>query len=328
MMDDLPAQGDAQNTPNPTADPQTHQPLIGNPGIDEQKQRERRKERCRRKLHKAPVWIEAACAILLVVITGTYTYYAIRQANAAKKTAKAAFDAIEEAKRDNIASINTQQQIAQTALAKSQENFVASSNAAAQQFSDTLKQMQAQTRTQVIAASAAKSEADTAEKEALVSEENLRAIIEAKVCQIERIGVGEKIAARCDFTNAGHSEAFNVRGASDTKRWQSLPDGPIPVNIIESGDNLAVGGEITVTYLDSLPATTDFLNGMPELTVNDDPGNATLFFFTRFEYSSFGRKHHTEICYHLTKSNPEADATPVVKTGYLLRQCQKWHSAD
>lgn len=155
-MDGLPAQDDGQGTPDPAENPEAARQLIGDSRVDEEKQRQRRKAHCRRKFHKAPVWIEAACAILLVIITGTYTYYAARQANAAKKTAKAAFDAINEAKRDNIASINAQQQIAQTALAKAQENFAASSTAAAKQFADTLKQMQAQTRTQGIAAAAAK----------------------------------------------------------------------------------------------------------------------------------------------------------------------------
>jgi hypothetical protein len=159
------------------------------------------------------------------------------------------------------------------------------------------------------------------------TEENLRAVIEP-TCTIERISVGENITARCDFKNAGHSVAFNARGASDAKRWQDLPDGPMPVKIIEEGSNLAPGSESHVIYIDSLPATKEFLDGLPELTVNDDPGNETVFFFTRLEYSSLGQPHHTEICFHLTKANAGASTMPEAKTGYVLRRCRKWHSAD
>lgn len=49
----------------------------------------RKQERCP-KLSKAPLWIEAACAILLVFITGYYAYFARQQATAAIKAAGAA----------------------------------------------------------------------------------------------------------------------------------------------------------------------------------------------------------------------------------------------
>ena len=173
-MDELPTQVNRENAPNHQSDPHAHHIVLTDATVNEEEERDSRKTERKRKLRKAPPWIEAACAILLVVITGSYTYYAARQANAAKKTAKAAFDAIEEAKRDNIATIKAQQKIAQTALTKTQENFVASTTASARQFSDTLKQMQAQTRTQGIAADASLRAANSAERNVEATQEASR----------------------------------------------------------------------------------------------------------------------------------------------------------
>jgi len=50
-----------------------------------------------RKLSKLPTWIEAACAVALVIIAGTYTHYAGRQLDEMRKSADAAKSAAETA---------------------------------------------------------------------------------------------------------------------------------------------------------------------------------------------------------------------------------------
>ncbi len=89
-MDNLPTQPDENDASDPIAEPPTNREFIGNASINKEEDRKRRKAQCRRKLRKAPPYIEATCAILLVFITGFYTFYAARQANAAKKAAMAA----------------------------------------------------------------------------------------------------------------------------------------------------------------------------------------------------------------------------------------------
>ena len=63
-----------------------------------------------------PQRAEAVCAILLVFITGTYTWYARGQL-------KLTGQAISQSKTDNANAIIAQQQIAQAALTASQDNF-------------------------------------------------------------------------------------------------------------------------------------------------------------------------------------------------------------
>jgi len=60
--------------------------VLDGPAIYEQTNTERRKQQRRRKLRKAPVWIESACAIALVGITGFYTHYAHQQVETAQNT--------------------------------------------------------------------------------------------------------------------------------------------------------------------------------------------------------------------------------------------------
>ncbi|MBA3913775.1 MAG: hypothetical protein H0X25_07945 [Acidobacteriales bacterium] len=57
-----------------------------NPSSNEASNNHDSTEQGRSKLSKAPVWIEALCAIALVIITGLYTHYARRQVQAANKT--------------------------------------------------------------------------------------------------------------------------------------------------------------------------------------------------------------------------------------------------
>ncbi len=101
-MDDLPAHTNANNANNEQQDSHPHHIVLTDASVNEEEDRERRKAQRNRKFRKAPPWIEAACAILLVLITGFYTFYAARQANAAKKAAMAAFDAAVTAKNTLI----------------------------------------------------------------------------------------------------------------------------------------------------------------------------------------------------------------------------------
>lgn len=64
------------------------------PPQDEKPTRKIRKHNCYRKLRKAQVPIEIVCAIALVVITGTYTYFASKQADEIKDANKITRDAL------------------------------------------------------------------------------------------------------------------------------------------------------------------------------------------------------------------------------------------
>lgn len=64
----------SQPTGNPPIPPQT-----GCTPVDEEHDRQKSKRACYRRLHKIPIWVEAACAIALVIITWTYAYYAKQQ---------------------------------------------------------------------------------------------------------------------------------------------------------------------------------------------------------------------------------------------------------
>ena len=81
-MNDLPANQDTSNRAEPQADSPTNRPIVINSSNDEEPTREARKQKRRRNFRKAPIWVEAGCAILLVGITGFYTYYARQQKNA------------------------------------------------------------------------------------------------------------------------------------------------------------------------------------------------------------------------------------------------------
>jgi hypothetical protein len=82
--------------------------------------------------HKKANWpqrIEAVCAILLVLITGTYTYYTRGQLRLTR-------EALRQSKSANANAIKAQQQIAQDSLAKSQDNFAKTSQTAEETFRD------------------------------------------------------------------------------------------------------------------------------------------------------------------------------------------------
>ncbi|MGH9747454.1 MAG: hypothetical protein ACRD59_15265 [Candidatus Acidiferrales bacterium] len=78
-MDDLPAQQNSGDTSNPVGEPTTSRDVVIRPSDKEERTFQTRKYYCYRKLQKAPIWIEAVCAVALVVITGFYTRYAGRQ---------------------------------------------------------------------------------------------------------------------------------------------------------------------------------------------------------------------------------------------------------
>jgi hypothetical protein len=88
---------DAQDITNHTASPTGSPPPPSQPSGSTTEYKEANASNSAhkrsRKLPKTPKWIEAACAVLLVFITGFYTFYAARQANASKKAAQAALSA-------------------------------------------------------------------------------------------------------------------------------------------------------------------------------------------------------------------------------------------
>jgi hypothetical protein len=107
-MNDLPTKQNAANASGEANEPPKPPRLNNVSATNPESQRQRSKSNLWRKLHKAPVWIEAACAIALVVITGFYTHYAHRtleeiikqypeitkSANAAKSAADTASSAL------------------------------------------------------------------------------------------------------------------------------------------------------------------------------------------------------------------------------------------
>ncbi len=100
-MTDRPAHGHAGEAAKPAQQPPQEPPFIRNAAPHEELYRQPRWYKRYSKLRKAPPWIEAGCAILLVVITGAYTVYASKQAkaaivaaNAAKQSADVAHDAL------------------------------------------------------------------------------------------------------------------------------------------------------------------------------------------------------------------------------------------
>ena len=74
------------NVATPTGNSPTQSQSLDRPTIYEQTHKDDRKQRRRRKFRKMYVWIEAACAVVLVFITGFYTHYAHQQATAAHET--------------------------------------------------------------------------------------------------------------------------------------------------------------------------------------------------------------------------------------------------
>jgi hypothetical protein len=154
-MSDPDAEYVTEHTAQPTGGTPPPPQVNGGPAEHKQTNGSTGTHKRRRNLHRAPVWIEAACAILLVLITGFYTFYAARQANASKKSAKAALDAAIAAKQAaNAASANAE--IAYWALLGSEETSAY-----------TLGQMAEQTAIQ-------KKAADSAAKSVSASREALR----------------------------------------------------------------------------------------------------------------------------------------------------------
>lgn len=77
-MRDEESNGVADDTSQPTGNPPIP-PQAGRTSVDEEHNRQKSKRACYRRLHKIPIWVEAACAIALVIITWTYAYYAKKQ---------------------------------------------------------------------------------------------------------------------------------------------------------------------------------------------------------------------------------------------------------
>ncbi|MGO9401853.1 MAG: hypothetical protein ACLPVW_00120 [Terriglobales bacterium] len=89
----------AGNGPQPANDPVQPVEVIKDTARYEQSKTEDRKKRRCRKLAKAPIWIQALAAIILVGITGFYTHYARIQSEQAIVAAGAAKNAAETAQK-------------------------------------------------------------------------------------------------------------------------------------------------------------------------------------------------------------------------------------
>jgi len=89
-MNDTPTdQNTSHGTEPEKIPPPPKEVIIGTPK-DKKPTPQESKRKGYSKLRKAPIWIEAACAIALIFITGFYTHYASKQATAATKAAQAA----------------------------------------------------------------------------------------------------------------------------------------------------------------------------------------------------------------------------------------------
>jgi hypothetical protein len=103
-MNDLPASQNGENASNPTADSESPGERLVGTANDKKSNTPTRKSNRYCNLRKAPTWIEAACAVALVVITGFYTHYAHqtlteigKQSPEIKKSAEAAKSAADTA---------------------------------------------------------------------------------------------------------------------------------------------------------------------------------------------------------------------------------------
>jgi hypothetical protein len=104
-MSDQQTNNVTSNRPQPTGDPVQPVQAIEDAGRYEQSKTEDRKRRRCRKLAKAPIWIEAFAAIVLIGITAFYTHYAKIQAEQAIIAATAAKSAADTA-RDALVVVN------------------------------------------------------------------------------------------------------------------------------------------------------------------------------------------------------------------------------
>lgn len=152
-----------QSTSNPADNSSVKGQTLAGPSVYEQCHAQDRKKNRYRKFSKAPIWIEALCAIALVVITGLYTHYARKQAKTANKTLGEIIKQYPEIKKSADAATKAANTAA-CALDENKRQFQITLAQNQQQFTDTLGQITAQTEAQVKAANAAKSSADTAEK--------------------------------------------------------------------------------------------------------------------------------------------------------------------
>ena len=208
-MSDPDAENVAGHTAQPRGDPQP--PLQAGGSTTEHKETNAgsSKHKCRRKLREAPKWIEAACALVLIGITGYYAYYAHQQAAAAIQAAQAA--------SDNAL-------IAYWALMGNQESSAF-----------TLGQMQGQTAAQERAANAAIG-ANKVTREALVSVQ--RAFVSfsgtLSATKIVKHDKTTDLMLNLPWTNLGTTP---TRKSKSRVNWQTFPQGmPDNFSFLDIGD--------------------------------------------------------------------------------------------
>jgi hypothetical protein len=105
-MGNPPRQCDADQTANPADNPPPPRQVNSGAAVNEQPHRQSGKHSRCRKLRKAPIWIEASCAVVLVGITGYYTHYAALQHSAMVESNRINREALETVQRAFISLNN------------------------------------------------------------------------------------------------------------------------------------------------------------------------------------------------------------------------------
>lgn len=123
-MSDFPTDPAGTSANTEASEPLPPRQTIISSSEDKRRNREASERNRRRKFRHAPVWIEAACAVALVVITGLYTHYAANQAEFAHDTLNQIIQQSSDIKTSSSAATSAAQ-AAVIANQQSQSHFIA-----------------------------------------------------------------------------------------------------------------------------------------------------------------------------------------------------------
>jgi hypothetical protein len=205
----------ASNATQPTSDATPPAQINRSTAVDEQTDPKRRKPERHRWLHKAPIWIEATCALALVGITAFYTHYASIQADQATIAAKAAKSAADTAdatlKEIQKGSTDTHELAVQ---AKNQADRT-------KEIADSALRQANATRALAVAAGVAAEATNMNARLAQLSERAWVGITGLELVSNHPPMPGESLPAvdemmtiRVRFSNTGRTPALNIRVAS------------------------------------------------------------------------------------------------------------------
>lgn len=191
-----------------------------------------------------------------------------------------------QARRDNAASITAQKEIAQSALAASQDNFRESARSSSEALNRTLSEMRNQT------------------EEMRNSE---RAWVTVASVYVKKPLVGEKIHGRVVFTNSGKTPALHVRAnvgfvVTDDTGIFDLPSDAIAKDVV--GDSIIIPGGKTGRQPESLD-TVDNIT----IKVVQNP-NTRYYFWGEITYkdaTNLKKTHFTRFCEFLTTDTLDTD---------------------